>query len=255
MAGGFLSLTALRAEGCGLPCRAMLIKSALRDLSFCVIWHDEHSGDWLTAFATKKGGAADAAGCVEGLWKKVLKMDRPTAGGFLSLTALRAEGCGLPCRAMLIKSALRDLSFCVIWHDEHSGDWLTAFATKKGGAADAAGCVEGLWKKVLKMDRPTAGGFLSLTALRAEGCGLPCRAILMKSALRDLSFCIIWHDEHYGNQPPPVAFPPLVAGATTFPPRWEACHLILSRLRLPANQVPLPPRSGGTIKLRKAILS
>ena len=23
--------------------------------------------------------------------------------------------------------------------------------------------------------------------------------------------------------------------------RWEACHLILSRLRLPANQVPLPP--------------
>ena len=30
--------------------------------------------------------------------------------------------------------------------------------------------------------------------------------------------------------------------ATTWPspPRWEACHLILSRLRLPANQVPLP---------------
>jgi hypothetical protein len=43
---------------------------------------------------------------------------------------------------------------------------------KKGGAADAAGCVEGLWKKVLKIDRPLAGGFLSLTALRAEGCGI-----------------------------------------------------------------------------------
>ena len=40
---------------------------------------------------------------------KVLKMDRPAAGGFLSLTAFQAEGCGLPCRAMLIKSALRDL--------------------------------------------------------------------------------------------------------------------------------------------------
>ena len=38
--------------------------------------------------------------------------------------------------------------------------------------------------------------------------------------------------------------PPLVPYGTTFPPRWEACHLILSRLRLPANQVPLPPRSG-----------
>ena len=40
-------------------------------------------------------------------------------------------------------------------------------------------------------------------------------------------------------------FPPLVAGATTFPPRWEACHLILSRLRLLANQVPLPPQAVG----------
>ena len=41
------------------------------------------------------------------------------------------------------------------------------------------------------------------------------------------------------------AFPPLVAGATTFPPRWEACHWILSRLRLLANPVPLPPQFGG----------
>ena len=73
------------------------------------------------------------------------------------------------------------------------------------------------------MDGPSAQGSLSLTALRAEGCGLPCRAMLIKSALRDLSFSVIWYDEHYGNQPPPVAFPPLVAGATTFPPaeRWD----------------------------------
>ena len=49
-----------------------------------------------------------AAGCVEGLRKKVLRIDGPfRAQGFLSLTALRAEGCGLPLRAMLIKSALR----------------------------------------------------------------------------------------------------------------------------------------------------
>ena len=43
----------------------------------------------------------------------------------------------------------------------------------------AAGCVEGLHRfaqgaegKVLKMDGPSAQGFLSLTALRAEGCGI-----------------------------------------------------------------------------------
>ena len=31
------------------------------------------------------------------------------------------------------------------------------------------------------------------------------------------------------------------------PPRWEACHLILSRLRFPANQVPLPPQGGARV--------
>ena len=50
--------------------------------------------------------AADAFGHTFGV--RVLKMDRPAAGGFAGLTALRAEGCGLPSRAMLIKSALRD---------------------------------------------------------------------------------------------------------------------------------------------------
>ena len=39
---------------------------------------------------------------------KVLKMDRPLAGGFLSLTGLWPEGCGIARRAMSIKSALRD---------------------------------------------------------------------------------------------------------------------------------------------------
>ena len=41
------------------------------------------------------------------------------------------------------------------------------------GTADAAGCVEGLWKKVLKIDWPfRARGFLGLTAFQAEGCGI-----------------------------------------------------------------------------------
>ena len=40
------------------------------------------------------------------------------------------------------------------------------------GAADAAGCVERLWKKVLKIDWPfRARGFVGLTAFQAEGCG------------------------------------------------------------------------------------
>ena len=50
---------------------------------------------------------------------RVLKFNRPSAGGFLGLTALWAEGCGG--------------GFAASW---------------KGGAADAAGCVEGLCQRV-----------------------------------------------------------------------------------------------------------
>ena len=45
------------------------------------------------------------------------------------------------------KVSVTDLLFCVIWHDKHFADWLAALATKKGGAADAADCVEELWKE------------------------------------------------------------------------------------------------------------
>ena len=43
---------------------------------------------------------------------------------------------------------------------------------QESGCGFAAGCVEGLYRKVLKMDRPLAGGFLSLTGLWPEGCGI-----------------------------------------------------------------------------------
>ena len=80
-------------------------------------------------------------------------------------------------------------------------------ADYKKGRGSAAGCVEGLWKKVLKMDRPLAGGFLSLTALRAEGCGLPLCGNAYKVSVTGFTFGIIWQNKHYDDQPPPVAFP------------------------------------------------
>ena len=70
----------------------------------------------------------------EGSEGKVLKMDRPAAGGFLSLTGLWPEGCG--------------------------GGFAAIF---KGGAANAAGCVEGLCS--LRSGGDSACG--------AEGGGLP----------------------------------------------------------------------------------
>ena len=50
---------------------------------------------------------------------------------------------------------------------------LTGLRPEGCGRLMTAGCVEGLRKKVLRIDGPfRAQGFLSLTALRAEGCGI-----------------------------------------------------------------------------------
>ena len=99
------------------------------------------------------------------------------------------------------------------------------------------------------MDGPAAQRFVSLTALRAEGCGLPLRAMLIKSALRDLlsvpygmiSILVISHLRW-------LFPPPLVPYGTTFPPRWEACHTILRSLCSLTNRVPLPPLFRGQNK-------
>ena len=53
---------------------------------------------------------------------KVLKMDGPSAKGFLSLTALRAEGCGIALTGDEHKVSVTEFTFSVIWHDMHSGD-------------------------------------------------------------------------------------------------------------------------------------
>ena len=44
-------------------------------------------------------------------------------------TALRAEGGGIALSGDEYKVSVTGLAFCVIWHDWHSGDWLTAFAS------------------------------------------------------------------------------------------------------------------------------
>ena len=45
-----------------------------------------------------------------------------TAGGFLSLTAFQAEGCGIALSGDEYEVSVTDSPFCVIWHDKHSGD-------------------------------------------------------------------------------------------------------------------------------------
>ena len=64
----------------------------------------------MTGLCPEGCGRLMAAGCVEGLRKKVLRIDGPfRAQGFLSLTALRAEGCGLPLCGNAYKVSVTDL--------------------------------------------------------------------------------------------------------------------------------------------------
>ena len=49
-----------------------------------------------------------------------------TAGGFLSLTAFQAEGCGLPLCGNAYKISVTGFTFSVIWHEKHSAE-LSAF--------------------------------------------------------------------------------------------------------------------------------
>ena len=56
---------------------------------------------------------------------------------------------------------------------------------------------EGSEGKVLKMDRPAAGGFLSLTALRAEGCGIALSGDEYEVSVTGLALCVIWHEKQF----------------------------------------------------------
>ena len=94
-------------------------------------------------------------------------------------------------------------------------------------------CRRVMEEKVLRIDRPEGRRVLKFDgAFGPEGCGIALSGNEYEVSVTGFTFSIIRYDKHYGNQPPPVAFPPF--GALRH-------HL--------------PPRSGGTIKIRKAILS
>ena len=94
------------------------------------LWPPDGGG--LCSLALRGGYSACGA---EGSEGKVLKMDGPSAQGFLSLTALQAEGCGLPLRGNAYKVSVTSLPYCVIWLNKHSADWLAALATPYPGCA------------------------------------------------------------------------------------------------------------------------
>ncbi|EHO62693.1 hypothetical protein HMPREF9453_01285 [Dialister succinatiphilus YIT 11850] len=61
------------------------------------------------------------------------------------------------------------------------------------------------------------------SACGAEGGGLPLCGNAYKVSVTGFTFSVIWHSKHYGNQPPPVSFPPFGALRHHLPPaeRWD----------------------------------
>ena len=96
-----------------------------------------------------------------------------------------------------------------------------------------------------------AGGFLSLTALRAEGCGIALTGDEHKVSVTDSPFCVIWHDRHSADWLAALATPyPGCAGLL----HGKACHTILRSLRFLTNRVPLPPLFRGQNKTSRNTL-
>ena len=67
------------------------------------------------------------------------------------------------------------------------------------------------------MDGPSAQGFLGLTAFQAEGCGIALTGDEHKVSVTGFTFGVTWHNKHYVDQPPPVAFPLWCLTAPPFP--------------------------------------
>ena len=132
---------------------------------------------------------------------------------FLSLTALRAEGGGLPSRAMLIKSALRDLL-------PVSYSMISILVISRYAAPPLSGCTIGRTFGVrvqrVQRVRPAFGRLVQRVADCPSGNAY-------KVSVTGFTFGIIWQNKHYDDQPPPVAFPPFGALRHHLPPaeRWD----------------------------------
>ena len=86
----------------------------------------------MTALRTE--GCGIALGHTYGV--KVLRIDRPDGRRVLKFDGPSGRGLWIARRAMLMKSALRDLPFCVIGRNKHSADWLAVLASPYPAAPD-----------------------------------------------------------------------------------------------------------------------
>ena len=170
---------------------------------------------WRRCHWTHPVGCAGSDGS-DGSAGKVLKMDRPLAGGFLSLTGLWPEGCGIALWAMSFISRLRRSR-------QHRVSILSAYLVHPFP---------------LRGTSPPVGS----RSLDSRVAGLPYESSSFATSRekRDMRKKTASHILHV----PFRRFPPLVAGATTFPPQAGALWVLSNgamSLQESIEQFILPP--------------
>ena len=135
-------------------------------------------------------GARLRRGLCRKVVEKVLKFDGPCG----------PKGCGIAHGGHWVARVQR------VW-------WRLAPQILKKGAR----LCRGLCRRVASL---RSGGD---SACGAEGGGLPLCGNAYKVSVTGFTFSVIWHSKHYGNQPPPVSFPPFGALRHHLPPaeRWD----------------------------------
>ena len=75
--------------------------------------------------------------CRRVMKEKVLRIDRPEGRRVLKFDgAFGPEGCGIALTGDEYEVSVTGFTFCVIWHDRHSADWLAALASPYPASPD-----------------------------------------------------------------------------------------------------------------------
>ena len=93
-------MTALWAEGCGIALTGDEYKVSVTGFTFCIIWHDKHSADWLAALASPYPASPDCP-------RKRGQNKTPRNILFISISTVSTGCCAPACGGKVVAPATK----------------------------------------------------------------------------------------------------------------------------------------------------